>query len=156
MKHLQKFEAQTGSLLTPINTNVNGLLKVYKEEAESEMKELFIQKIKKCFEEEYDFTFESLKDEEYFGTKFRSCLINNIPMKIKEDTGSYTYIKFNLDALVRANMTDIVQIVTEGKKTSGPEFESVLEVVVYFQKNSISIKSNPNLSPLIKTGLFDK
>lgn len=160
MKYLKTFETHLSS-----NTNTNGLFKVYLEEAYAEMIEHFYQKIKKCFEEEYSFTFElEPEDVTVLGSRYRPCLVNGIPMRIKEFGGSFNnskyevggaVIKFNIEGLVKAKMTEVIEAVTDGKKTSGPEFESVLEVVVYFQKHSISAKANKNLKPLIKTGLLD-
>ena len=152
MKHLKKFE-NNFDIDSEINQNTNGLLKKFKEDSEERAKEIYLSKIKKCFEEEYNFTFELLRDAEYFGERYAFCLINDIPMKISlMATGS---IQFDLDGLVRRNMDEIIQNVTGGKKTAGPEFLSVLEVVAYFEKNNMSIKANPNLKPIVKTGLFN-
>lgn len=147
MKHLKKFES------SDINYNSNGLLKTFLEESKETAKEIYLSKIKECFEEEYNFTFELLRDAEYFGERYAFCLINNIPMKLSlMTTGT---IQFDLDGLVRKDMNDIIQNVTGGRKTSGPEFLSVLEVVEYFEKNNMSIKANPKLRPIVKTGLFN-
>lgn len=148
MKHLKRFENNSD-----INYNSNGLLKIFKIHSEEKAKEIFVNKIKECFEEEFDFSFEILRDAEYFGERYAFCLINNIPMKISlMTTGT---IQFDLDGLTRNNMDDVIQLVTGGKKTAGPEFLSVMEVVVYFEKNNMSIRANPKLKPIVKTGIFN-
>jgi hypothetical protein len=143
MKHLKAYES--------INTNSNGLLKIYREEAEIEIDTIYISKIKNCFENEYNFEFDAsdlfVQD---IGRNNLKCVINGIPMKIYRDS----IIKFDFERMAKEGLKHLISVITNDRRTSGPEFQSVLEVVFYFEKNNISINANKNLKSLIKTGLF--